>query len=270
MVPNVPALTSVQPQRLLGSLLLNHEQGEASIPSRALVSLLEEFGVSEAGCRTALGRAVRRGWVERAVQGRHTAYRLTASGTTRIRDVEAEVDAFGPAAAPWDGTWRVVAFGIPEAERERRRRLRETLRAAGFAPLYDGVWVSPRREPAAVAPGVTVFRARSVSGDPARAWDLDGLAAAYRRYRDAFAPFASARSTRLLSGSEALRLRVAAFDGWRHLASIDPDLPREVLPASWPRPAAHEACRAVLDTSGQAAREHVRDAIRSAADRSRR
>src|SRR5450756_2690082 len=40
--------------------------------------------------------------------------------------------------------WSLVAFSIPEEHRAARDELRKALRWLGFAPLYDGLWVSPR------------------------------------------------------------------------------------------------------------------------------
>src|SRR5207247_605602 len=80
----------------------------------------------------------------------------------------------------------LVAFSIPEDNRAARDALRKQLRWRGFAPLYDGLWVSPRDHAAEVIGYLkdldittgTAFRASSVPADgeiPARAWDLDGL-----------------------------------------------------------------------------------------------
>jgi phenylacetic acid degradation operon negative regulatory protein len=37
----------------------------------------------------------------------------------------------------------VVVFSVPEEEIAQRRALRGALRWRGYAPPYDGVWVSP-------------------------------------------------------------------------------------------------------------------------------
>ena len=41
----------------------------------------------------------------------------------------------------------LVAFSIPEQNRAARDSLRKQLRWLGFAPLYDGLWVSPAIAP---------------------------------------------------------------------------------------------------------------------------
>jgi len=43
----------------------------------------------------------------------------------------------------WDGYWRIIVFNIKESERYKRDKLRNYLIKIKFAPLSDGVWVSP-------------------------------------------------------------------------------------------------------------------------------
>ena len=86
--------------------------------------------------------------------------------------------------------WSLVAFSIPEDHRAARDELRKALRWLGFAPLYDGLWVSPRDHAGEVIgylkdlgiTTATAFRASAVPADgeiPARAWDLGGLRERY-------------------------------------------------------------------------------------------
>ncbi len=76
-------------------------------------------------------------------------------------------------------------------ERGRRDRARAGLRYLGYAPLGETTWISPRASVeldallSAERLRAELFHA-SYDGDPrglvARAWDLDGLARAYRRW----------------------------------------------------------------------------------------
>ncbi|WP_326709836.1 MULTISPECIES: hypothetical protein [unclassified Streptomyces] len=54
----------------------------------------------------------------------------------------------------------MAAFSIPEQQRHVRHRVRSYLRWLGFAPLFDGLWVSAHADPAALEP---IFRA---AGEP--------------------------------------------------------------------------------------------------------
>ena len=138
--------------------------------------------------------------------------------------------------------WSLVAFSIPEDNRAARDALRKQLRWRGFAPLYDGLWVSPRDHAAEVigylkdldiATG-TAFRATSVTADgeiPAQAWDLDGL----RRRYESFIGFAGQLRDAAAAGrvppTDALIARTRVMDEWRAFPGLDPDLPAELLPA---------------------------------------
>jgi len=83
------------------------------------------------------------------------------------------------------------------------------------------------------------FRARlGELGDPRRviadAWDLDAVAEAYRAF--------AARFGRLRpDGPEAaFRAQTLLVHEWRRFPFLDPDLPDDLLPTSWPRRRAHD------------------------------
>ena len=44
---------------------------------------------------------------------------------------------------PWDGTWRMVTFDLPEIRNTARVRLRRYLRERGFGYLQHSVWITP-------------------------------------------------------------------------------------------------------------------------------
>lgn len=76
---------------------------------------------------------------------------------------------------------------------------------------------------------------RATTGDDlgplvANAWPLDGLAAAMRRFEDAFAPLGG----RGFPPAEALGLRLMLVHAFRELALRDPLLPPALLPVDWP------------------------------------
>ncbi len=265
-----------QPQFLIGDLFANYwSEREEPIPSAALVALLGDFGITVSGSRTALSRLARAGRVERTTVGRHTYYRQTAYGAERIRIVHAQLVAFGPEPRPWDGEWRLVAFHVSEAERDKRPALRSHLRALGFGPLFDGLWISPRADEDEVArtlravgvDNATVFRARITSGgDPGRAWDLGALAGRYRDFVACFEPYLRAARERSLSPAEALVVRTAAHYWWRRFAADDPDLPLRFLPRPWPRADAHRVFAALDAELEPLARRHVEETVAAARD----
>ena len=199
-----PGAAAQRPPRLLLTLLGDYWwQRTEPLPSAAIVALLAEFGVSDSAARAALSRLTRNGLLVTSKTGRRTFSRLSSRAAGILDDGARRIFSFGAASQPWDGMWSLVAFSIPEDNRAARDALRKQLRWRGFAPLYDGLWVSPRDHAAEVIGYLkdldittgTAFRASSVLADgeiPARAWDLDGLRQRYecfiafaRQLRDA-------------------------------------------------------------------------------------
>lgn len=45
--------------------------------------------------------------------------------------------------AKWDGHWRILIFDVPEVRRKSRGYLRGRLKALGFHPLQESVYISP-------------------------------------------------------------------------------------------------------------------------------
>ncbi len=66
--------------------------------------------------------------------------RLTAQGSLACR---ANLDPERLWSRPWDGTWRIVAFDIPETDSKIRAQLRRKLHELRFGWLQNSVWISP-------------------------------------------------------------------------------------------------------------------------------
>jgi len=140
-----PGPVAQRPPRLLLTLLGDYWwQRTESLPSAAIVGLLAEFGVSDSAARAALSRLTRNGLLVTSRGGRRTFVRLSGRAADVLDDGARRIFSFGSTPAPWDGMWSLVAFSIPEQHRSARDELRKALRWLGFAPLYDGLWVSPR------------------------------------------------------------------------------------------------------------------------------
>ncbi|MFD0525623.1 PaaX family transcriptional regulator C-terminal domain-containing protein [Paractinoplanes durhamensis] len=176
----------------------------------------------------------------------------------------------GAPGASWDGNWTLIAFSLPQEEGALRRGLRGQLRWMGYAPLYDGLWISPhdlsektRARLAELTLGtLTVFRARHVELDatvrrnPLDAWDTAEIARQYelfiRRWSPALPP--------AITGAAAVRARTEVMDTYRRLPILDPHLPIALLPPGWLREPARDLFTAVYDGLAVAAQEHVRAA----------
>jgi phenylacetic acid degradation operon negative regulatory protein len=238
-----------QPQHLLITLLGDYWFGRREhLPSAALVRLLAEFGVTPVGARAALSRLARRGLLESSKVGRRTYYGLTGRTAAVIADGARRIFSFGTGSRSWSGQWTVAAFSIPEEQRDLRHALRSRLRWLGFAPLYDGVWVTAGDEAAAATAALkeleigmaTVMTAvvapgSPLSGDPLAAWDLGGLRRRYQEFVGKYGPLLERIGAGEVGASEALVARTAVMHEWRNFPNLDPDLPPELLPQPWPR-----------------------------------
>lgn len=269
------AQKGAEPQLLLTSLLADFWYWrDEHIPSAALVRVLAEFGTTADGARSAMRRLVSRGLLTVSRSGRSTAYGIPARTSEVVIQRTHRMLTFGTSAPKWDGLWTVVAFSVPEQDREVRTTLRARLRVLRFAALYDGVWVSPHDGAAAVREvldelGVdtaTVLRATEVpggsgTGDPRAAFDLESLAGEYREFIERYSPVLDAVAAGRIGPAEALRLRTALRVDWRHFPETDPDMPAELLPADWPRAAAQRVFVQIYDRLGPLAELRFREVL---------
>jgi phenylacetic acid degradation operon negative regulatory protein len=269
----VPAAAAERPPRLLLTLLGDYWwQRTEPLPSAAIVALLAEFGVSDSAARAALSRLTRNGLLVTSKTGRRTFSRLSSRAAAILDDGARRIFSFGATNQPWDGMWSLVAFSIPEDNRAARDALRKQLRWLGFAPLYDGLWVSPRDHAAEVIgylkdldiTTATAFRAASVpdgGGIPARAWDLNGLWARYEHFIGLAGRLRDTTAAGQVPPIDALIARTRVMDEWRAFPGLDPDLPAELLPSGWPRAAARELFIGCYDLLGPLAAKRVRQII---------
>jgi len=263
------------PPSLLITLLGDYWWGqEEPLPSAALVDLLADFGVSDVAARAALSRMVKRGFLESSRSGRNTFYTLTPRAQQVMRRGAERIVAFGIDDDAWDGRWSVVAFSVPEANRQAREALRTRLRWLGYAPLYDALWVSPRphhdealAELAELGVSATTAFVAETPGEgagslaPETAWDVAELAEQYRAFVAEWEPTHAALGKGAIAPAEALIKRTQLMDAWRSFPGRDPDLPRRLLPADWPRPYARELFLDTYEALGAPASVRVRQVI---------
>lgn len=243
----------------------------AWLPSAAIVSLLAESGVSNGGARTAISRLARRGVLECSRDGRHSSYRLTEDAANELRAGGVWIARFGEHERAWDGHWTLVAFSLPEQQSAQRRSLRAQLRWLGFAPLYDGLWISPDAPNATVIDRLsavtfgtmTVFRATQVelqagtNRNPVDAWDIEAIAGHYEEFDRRWRPLLPQVRRGRISGAAAVRARTQIMDMYRRIPLLDPQLPISLLPPRWPRTHARELFVAIYDGLAEQAERHV-------------
>lgn len=262
------------PQHLLLTLLGDYWSGRCEpLPSAALVDLLAEFDVNPSGARAALSRLSIRGLLVGTKDGRNTFYRVTDRFRSLLPYGPIHTHAFAKPKAEWDGMWTMVAFTVPEDQRRLRPMLRGRLQSLGYAPLYDGLWVSPHAPDKEldialeIAPpqSCTVIRATELGRKSrlavASAWNLDALGDSYAEFIQTFRPVLRRLESGRIGSTEALVSRTRSTYRWFVFAVTDPDLPRDLLPARWPRAGAHDLFVALVDGLATPAVERVREIV---------
>lgn len=260
-------------QHLLTTLLGDYWAGRTEhLPSAALVALLGEFDIGATAARAALNRLARRGVLVSSRVGRNSFYGFAPGASDMLLAGAYEFVSFGRGDSNWDGRWTLALFTLTESQRDLRYALHSRLRWLGFAPLYDGTWVSPRPVASEVRreleelgiPDVTVLRAEEQPGSsrrPIDAWDLADLAAMYEDFVATYRPLREQLRGGDVGAAQALLARTRIMDSWRSFPGIDPNLPATLLPVAWPRREAHDIFVEVYDALGPLAAIRVRQIV---------
>jgi phenylacetic acid degradation operon negative regulatory protein len=143
----------------------------------------------------------------------------------------------------WDGTFLLLTLTGIALDREEREHLAVGLDFEGFGTLGPGTWVAVGEGSREGADSVLsacglqdralLFSAQTVDGaeTPAEvvalAWDLDTAAAAHEAFLEEFEKVVPEDEC------EAFALRTRLAHEWRHLLSVDPSLPPQLLPGDW-------------------------------------
>ena len=221
---------------LLGEFVL---PGGGTAWTSAVLGAFARLGVEEKTTRQALMRTAASGWLDAEKAGRRTRWRLTTSAQKMLTEGADRIYSFTGPAESWDGRWLLVYARIPESDRRARHVVRSRLSWAGFGSLGAGLWISPHPDredeaigllrEAGVAADAHVFVARrsglaEVQVMVAAAWDLGAIEEHYEVFIEEF---------RAVAPADILARQVELVHAWRRFPSIDPVLPRELLPARW-------------------------------------
>lgn len=260
------------PQHLLVTLLGDYWfSREELLPASSIKMLLEDFGITSTGARTTLSRLTRRGSLVAERRGRNSYFALSPDARSRMRAGFERIVLFGSADPTWDGTWTVATFTTPEDQRDVRSMLRHRLRWLGFAPLFDGVWISPSADAIATRAtfddlglsGYAVFHAAHGEAGTSLAapWQIESLHEKYSTFIKDGDRLADRLTRGDVTASEALIARTEIMDTWRSFPSQDPDLPAELLPSDWPRHHAWQLFVRLYEGLGPLAELRVRQCV---------
>jgi len=244
----------------------------------SLIALLAPLGLSEGAIRTTLSRMVGKDWLSSKRHGRHGFYDLTPAGRNLLEEGESRI-YFPTWDAPWDGTWRIVSYSIPEGDRHLRDRLRVRLSWLGFGSLGMGLWVSPhdvvgRVETIADSLGLRdhleLFEGAHLGfSSPerlvSRCWDIAAINARYLEFIDHYLPeferCVKAIDAGSLTPNEAFVRRVDLVHMYREFPLIDPYLPRSLLPDDWAGDCAAGLFRALHDLLAEPADRFLNEVL---------
>ena len=231
--------------------------GDAPVWNATLVGALEALGVEERAARQAINRTASDGWLEGESVGRYTRWRITATGHRLLDTAWARLSRSLYRTEPWDGHFLLLVLTGAGPDRPTRDRLATRLDFEGFGTLGPNLWISADRQardgaeallegfelpgPALLFDSATVEGIETPAEVVAMAWDLGSARAAHEAFVDAFDGVEPA------DDREAFALTTRLSHEWRHLLSVDPALPTELLPPDWPGVRAAELfhrCRA--------------------------
>lgn len=269
--PNDIALRASRPQSLIITIFGAYSRTMGGWLSVAtLLTLMGEVGVEDAAVRSALSRFKRRGILLAERRGNTAGYALS-DNAWRTFDV-GDARVLQRREPPASSGWVLAAFSIPERSRDVRYRLRSRLARVGFAQVAGGLWIAPRSleadvlyivEVLGVQEHVNIFGAEHIgfgsTPDAVREWwDLDGIGEHYTAFSRSYRRLANvyAEKTRIDPVS-AFADYTRVLTSWRPIPYIDPGLPREFLPRTWPGDEATDLFYALHDRLFPAAQGHV-------------
>jgi phenylacetic acid degradation operon negative regulatory protein len=284
-------LVAALPRRLKprAKSLLVTVWGDAIAPHGAgiwlgsLIRLVAPLGLNERLVRTSVLRLTRDGWFTAARVGRRSYYAMTEFAHKALV-AEPPRRIYAAAPTPWDGTWHLVLTGLgagsSRLDRETRLALRRELGWLGFAAVSPGVFAHPNPDRASLERALDKLgvadRIERMTATPERSrdllqscWDLEALAAAYRRFVERFRPIWQAfdKDARVLADSDpetCFTLRALLIHEYRRIILRDPELPAELLPPDWAGASARVLCRNLYRRVAPAAERFVMSVLETA------
>lgn len=211
----------------------------------SVVSLMGDLGMDGQAVRSSISRLKRRGVLRSERDGGAAGYSL--SDATLEVLAEGDVRIFHRKRATEEDGWVVVAFSVPESERDKRHALRSNLTRLGFGTAAPGVWIAPgtmAREARhtldlrGLSEYVDMFSGNYIAFGDLHAkirtwWDLDELTSLYAEFLEVYRPMLHQAKSSSITPSEAFQIYVPMLTQWRRLPYRDPGIPLSLLPPAW-------------------------------------
>ncbi|MGI9099300.1 MAG: PaaX family transcriptional regulator C-terminal domain-containing protein [Solirubrobacteraceae bacterium] len=233
------------------TLVLGMARLDGSLAAGEIYRTATAAGMSGQQVRLCLRRLVLEGRYKQEGRGQQATFLPLREDAAEQPDMEFVYFAYEQDAgrAPWDETWHLVGFNVPEAARTARDTLRDRLMYLGAAAIHGGLYASPNAweelvleaaRTAGVERNLTLLTTPdlSVGGvhEPrvlARTlWPLETLAGDYRAFlTDLDSRLSAPAPPTPEAGLAAVFRTVLEFST---IMERDPLLPPELLPAHWP------------------------------------
>lgn len=266
--------TGLRSQQLLLTIfgLYAREEGD-SLPVAAIVTMLGELGIDQAGVRSSVSRLKRKGVLESRQQGGVARYAIAERSLQIFTDGDSRI--YRPTRAGVDDPWLLAIFSVPESQRAKRHILRTELVRLGFGSVTAGVWIAPGTVREQVEHSlrrlgllgyVTFFSSRYLNTPELRDrvaewWDLESLERLYadfiQRHEGLFSEQSRTGAATDDRRREAFALYVPFFTRWRQFPFLDPGIPLELLPEGWNGQVAEHLFAQVHALLGPLAHEHA-------------
>ncbi|MEU8814425.1 PaaX family transcriptional regulator [Actinoplanes sp. NPDC048796] len=194
-------------------------------------------GLDDQPLRLAIRRMAAAGEVIQSGRGRGGSLALTPAGRERLdRDRLALRLAFAQDAgqAPWDGRWRLLAFGIQEDERAVRDQLRRSLVEAGAAALAPGLYVSPHDLSPMLDSPARLVRATATDLDVRGVTDPVELTELLWPAGPVVEAYTAIEHVILKPGPDPVVERLRLAEALERAMRDDPLIPLELRPSPWP------------------------------------
>ena len=221
----------------------------------SLIAVMGEFGVNERLVRTSVFRLVQDGWLQSRQVGRRSYYSITENGRERFEQATQKI--YGEPSVAWDGEWTTVLMsGVESATKEL---VRKELGWLGFGSLSPNVLAHPSPDMAVLdlaierlglSGDLVVMTGRTVrneSGMRARvrdSWNLPDIDGRYASFVERFRPVLKAYGKDAnVTPKSAFLVRTLLIQEYRKVLLRDPQLPAELVPASWHGTPAYQLCR---------------------------
>lgn len=246
------------PTRLLVHALIREDN---TVDTAELYSVANLMGMSDQQVRLCLKRLIAEGLFTQEGRGRKATLQavteISASNVEHVRHAYRQDHGL----APWDGTWHMFAFAIPESRRTTRDALRNCLLHLGAAPIQGGLYISAnpitesierQADQLGVLANVTfltntdlrIGRTTAPRQLASAIWPLEEIAARHKKLAR-FAQTAAEQMARTgLTDIERLTLAIELAAEFTVAMTPDPLLPPELLPQPWP---GHQARHIVAD-----------------------